>query len=59
MVMPIMNRDEKVDSLEIYVLAEDCASYSSLFWAQFGASFLSQDPAQARSSERGLGGVAR
>ena len=32
--------DEKVDSLRIYVLAEDFAGYSSLFWAQHGVSFL-------------------
>jgi len=35
-----MNTDEKVDSLLIYVLSEDYAGYDSLFWAQFGVSFL-------------------
>ncbi|GAI55867.1 unnamed protein product [marine sediment metagenome] len=35
-----MNPDEKVDSLLIYVLSEDYAGYDSLFWAQFGVSFL-------------------
>ena len=31
---------EKVDSLKIYVLAEDFAGYASRFWAQHGISFL-------------------
>jgi len=35
-----MNPDEKIDSLLIYVLSEDYAGYDSLFWAQFGVSFL-------------------
>lgn len=35
-----MNRDEKADSLMIYVLSEDYAGYDSLFWGQFGVSFL-------------------
>ena len=30
----------KVDELKIYVLAEDHAGYDSLFWGQFGTSFL-------------------
>lgn len=30
----------KVEELKIYVLAEDHAGYDSLFWAQFGTSFL-------------------
>ncbi len=30
----------KVEQLKIYVLAEDHAGYDSLFWAQFGTSFL-------------------
>lgn len=35
-----MNPDDKVDSLLIYVLSEDYAGYDSLFWGQFGVSFL-------------------
>jgi len=35
-----MNTDEKADSLLIYVLSEDYAGYDSLFWGQFGISFL-------------------
>ncbi len=35
-----MNPDDKVDSLLIYVLSEDYAGYDSLFWGQFGISFL-------------------
>jgi 7,8-dihydropterin-6-yl-methyl-4-(beta-D-ribofuranosyl)aminobenzene 5'-phosphate synthase len=30
----------KVEGLKIFVLAEDHAGYDSLFWAQFGTSFL-------------------
>jgi len=29
-----------VDDLRLYVLSEDCAGYDTLFWAQFGISFL-------------------
>lgn len=35
-----MDSDEKIDSLLIHVLSEDCAGYDSLFWAQFGVSLL-------------------
>ncbi len=31
---------QPVDDLRLYVLSEDCAGYDTLFWAQFGISFL-------------------
>jgi 7,8-dihydropterin-6-yl-methyl-4-(beta-D-ribofuranosyl)aminobenzene 5'-phosphate synthase len=32
--------EKRIDSLKIYVLAEDYAGYDSFFWASFGISFL-------------------
>lgn len=39
--MKLVSRElGKVEELKIFVLAEDHAGYDSLFWAQFGTSFL-------------------
>jgi 7,8-dihydropterin-6-yl-methyl-4-(beta-D-ribofuranosyl)aminobenzene 5'-phosphate synthase len=39
-MMSLFKELGKVEKLKIYVLAEDHAGYDSLFWAQFGTSFL-------------------